>query len=77
MELGNLNACFHNNFYGLLLESDNSCLENGAKTPRQLHSEEDDEERLQADFKRAVRHSCGKSFFTFCSSTVHLSYMYF
>ncbi|KAM7479967.1 hypothetical protein LguiA_028180 [Lonicera macranthoides] len=36
---------------------DNHMGDNGAKTLRQLHSEEDDEERFQADLKKAVRQS--------------------
>lgn len=34
--------------------------DNGAKTLRQLQAEEDDEERFQADLKKAVRQSLGK-----------------
>lgn len=36
--------------------------ENGTKTLRQLHAEEEDEERFQADLKKAVRQSLGKMF---------------
>lgn len=34
--------------------------DNGTKTLRQLQAEEDDEERFQADLKKAVRQSLGK-----------------
>lgn len=33
--------------------------ENGSKTLRELHAEEDDEERFQEDLKKAVRQSLG------------------
>lgn len=36
--------------------------DNGTKTLRQLQAEEDDEERFQADLKKAVRQSLGKHF---------------
>jgi len=35
-------------------------LENGTKTLRQLHVEDEEEERFQADLKKAVRQSLGK-----------------
>lgn len=38
----------------------------GTKTLRQLQAEEDDEERFQADLKKAVRQSLGKDFLSFC-----------
>ena len=50
---------------------DTSCSgDNGTKTLRQLHTEEDDEERFQADLEKAVRQSLGKCFLTL--SSIHL-----
>ncbi|CAL5327163.1 unnamed protein product [Camellia sinensis] len=41
-------------------DSNNPCVgDNGTKTLRQLRAEEDDEERFQADIKKAVRQSLG------------------
>ncbi|KAK9104857.1 hypothetical protein Scep_021701 [Stephania cephalantha] len=41
----------------LMLEGGNGLVENGTKTLRQLHAEEDDEERFQADIKMALLQS--------------------
>lgn len=44
---------------GFLMKSDADSSESNSKTLRQIHSEEDDEERFQADLQRAVRQSLG------------------
>lgn len=41
----------------------------GTKTLRQLHAEEDDEERFQAELNKAVRQSLGKYYHLLMSTT--------
>lgn len=43
----------------------NGPADSGTKTLRQLHVEDDDEERFQADLKKAVRQSLGVHIYLF------------
>lgn len=51
-------------------------VDNGAKTLRQLQEEDDDEERFQADLKKAVDQSLGICHFN-CYLFIFLSCLYF
>lgn len=58
LSLLNMELIYHGFIY---VESAAPYLGDGVtKTLRQLHAEEDDEERFQADLKQAVRQSLGK-----------------
>lgn len=48
--------------------------DNGTKELRQQRAEEDDEERFQADLKKAVRQSLGKIILLFMRSLCYVTY---